>query len=197
MRVPAAAELDDFTFANGGISPSMTKNLPKTEKFLPMGHHLSHSSIVTQGREQALRDDMTHDPDTGPQPHDAEGGKDIAASPGGSTFELEEGTRRLRSGDLVISPILMLISLVFAIQSALMIHNTVSSGVSKIATSPGLFSTLTSVLIFRRSCWVCVGGHSHPRRVLIPASRRAQGVFRAMGNVRACHRCGALLRFLI
>lgn len=50
MRVLATTELEDFTFANGDVAPSMTKALPEASKFLPMGQFLAW--LVPDGVDQ-------------------------------------------------------------------------------------------------------------------------------------------------
>lgn len=94
---------------------------------------------------------MTHDPNAGFDPDPVAPTANETAAAG---HALDEKTRKMRSGDLVISPVMMVLSLYFTVESLFMIADTTSSGVSTIATSPGLFPALIGFLIFCCSGWV-------------------------------------------
>lgn len=61
--------------------------------------------------------------------------------------DLDDKTRRLRRGDLIISPLMILGGVWLAIDSFLMSRETILSGESTVATSPGLLPIIISSLI--------------------------------------------------
>lgn len=71
-----------------------------------------------------------------------------------AAHQLDEKTKRIRRGDLIISPVMIVGGLWFAYDSFMMSYGTIQSGEATIPTSPGLLPFLISLLIV--ACSVAV-----------------------------------------
>lgn len=70
--------------------------------------------------------------------------------------EMDQKTRHIRCGDLIISPLMIVGGIWFAYDSYLMSHSAIATGNASIPTAPGLMPFVVSVLIVLCSAFVFV-----------------------------------------